>query len=79
MSEVQNTNLSEQEIVRRQKLEKLTSEGNNPYEKTKFPVTAHSAEIKDNFEFKFYSSILSLLIKNKLNKDPAFCFDCLLR
>ena len=35
-------------------------------------------EIKDNYEFKFYSSILSLLIKNKLNKDPAFCFDCLL-
>ena len=50
MSEFQTTNLSEQEIVRRQKLEKLTGEGKNPYEKTKFGVTAHSAEIKDNFE-----------------------------
>ena len=49
MSDV-NVNLSEQELVRRAKLEKLTEEGKNPYVKTKFDVDAHSADIKENFE-----------------------------
>ncbi len=45
-----NVNLSEQEQVRRAKLEKLTEEGKNPYVKTKFDVTYHSSDIKDNFD-----------------------------
>ena len=49
MSDV-NVNLSEQELVRRAKLEKLTEEGKNPYVKTKFDVDAHSADIKENFD-----------------------------
>ena len=49
MSDV-NVNLSEQELVRRQKLEKLTEEGKNPYVKTKFDVSAHSSDIKEDFE-----------------------------
>ncbi len=45
-----NIILSEQEQVRRAKLQKLCEEGKNPYEKTLFDVNAHSDEIKDNFE-----------------------------
>lgn len=42
--------LAEQARIRREKLQKLTSEGNNPYEKTKYDVTARSAEIKNAYE-----------------------------
>ena len=49
MSDI-TTNLSEQELVRRAKLEKLTEEGKNPYVKTKFDVTAHSSDIKDGYD-----------------------------
>ncbi len=49
MSDITVT-LSEQEQVRRGKLQKLTEEGKNPYEKTKFDTNAHSDEIKENFE-----------------------------
>ena len=34
--------LSEQEIIRRQKLQALIDEGKNPYEITRFDVTHHS-------------------------------------
>ncbi len=49
MSDITVT-LSEQEQVRRGKLEKLTEEGRNPYVKTKFDTNAHSDEIKENFD-----------------------------
>lgn len=49
MSEI-NVNLSEQEQVRRAKLQKLVEQGNDPFEKTVFDVTAHSDEIKEKFE-----------------------------
>ena len=49
MSEI-NVNLSEQEQVRRAKLQKLVDEGKNPFEKTLFDVTAHSDEIKNNYD-----------------------------
>ena len=49
MSDV-NATLSEQELVRRAKLQKLVDEGNDPYVKTRFDVTALSADIKANFE-----------------------------
>ncbi|MGN0970309.1 MAG: lysine--tRNA ligase [Aristaeellaceae bacterium] len=42
--------LSEQEIIRRQKLQALIDEGKNPYEITRYNVTHHSREIIDNFE-----------------------------
>lgn len=41
---------AEQERIRRDKLFKLQSEGNNPYAKVKYDVDAKSAQIKDNFE-----------------------------
>ena len=42
--------LIEQARIRREKLAKLSGEGNNPYLKTKYSVTAHSLEIKGAFE-----------------------------
>lgn len=42
--------LAEQARIRREKLQKLISEGNNPYEKTKYDVTARSTEIKNAYE-----------------------------
>ena len=37
-------------VVRREKLQALIDAGNNPYEITKFDVTAISTEIKEEFE-----------------------------
>ncbi len=42
--------LFEQAQVRREKLAKLTEAGKNPYLKTKYPVTARSREVKENFD-----------------------------
>lgn len=42
--------LAEQARIRREKLAKLTSEGNNPYEKVKYEVTENSLSVKQNFE-----------------------------
>ena len=42
--------LSEQEIIRRQKLQSLIDAGQNPYAITHFDVTHHSKEIANNFE-----------------------------
>ncbi len=42
--------LIEQAKIRREKLQKLIAEGKNPYEQVKYPVDAHSEEIKANFE-----------------------------
>jgi lysyl-tRNA synthetase class 2 len=43
-------NLSEQQIIRREKLEHLKSIEKNPFEILKFDVTHHSDEILNNFE-----------------------------
>ncbi|MBQ7865354.1 MAG: lysine--tRNA ligase, partial [Clostridia bacterium] len=42
--------LSEQEIIRRQKLQGLIDAGQNPYEITRYDVTHHSVEVIENFE-----------------------------
>ncbi len=44
------TNLSEQEIIRRQKLTALQEAGADPYQITKYDVTHHGADVKANFE-----------------------------
>ena len=51
----QNNNQQTQDInqllkVRREKLANLVAAGNNPYEITKYDVTHHSQDIKDNFD-----------------------------
>ncbi|GAB3014370.1 lysine--tRNA ligase [Niabella terrae] len=43
------SNLSEQEIIRREKLEKLRAGGIDPYPAALFPVTHYSASIKTNY------------------------------
>ncbi|MGN0807806.1 MAG: lysine--tRNA ligase [Candidatus Coproplasma sp.] len=48
--EEEQQKLAEQALIRREKLAKLTSEGKNPYEKTKYNFTANSTVIKDNFD-----------------------------
>ncbi len=45
-----SSHLSEQEIVRRQALEKLRDAGIDPYPAAEFATTHHTADIKDNFE-----------------------------
>ena len=42
--------LSDQMIIRREKLENLRAEGRDPFEQTKFDVTFDSVSIKDNFD-----------------------------
>lgn len=42
--------LSEQEIIRRQKLQKLLDSGENPYAVTRYDVSHRSAAIKQNFD-----------------------------
>ncbi len=42
--------LAEQARIRREKLKKLTDEGHDPYLTTKYAVTAHSEEVRGNFE-----------------------------
>ena len=41
--------LIEQARIRREKPKKLTDEGNNPYEKTRYEVTARSLDVKGDF------------------------------
>lgn len=42
--------LSEQEIYRREALQQLRDKGIDPYPAAEYPVDAHSAEIKENFD-----------------------------
>ena len=55
MAGTQNTNVQEQDInqllkVRREKLAALQEAGKDPFQITKYDVTHHSADIKENFE-----------------------------
>lgn len=45
----EGSELIEQARIRREKLSKLTLEGNNPYQKTKFAITARSEQVKGDF------------------------------
>ena len=47
--EEEQAQLIEQAQIRREKLAKLTAEGNNPYEKTKYEVTENSLSVKEKF------------------------------
>ncbi len=48
--EEERQKLAEQAQIRREKLAKLTAEGHNPYEKTKYKVNANSASVINNFD-----------------------------
>ena len=64
--------LIEQARIRREKLAKLVSEGKNPYEQVKYPVDAHSEEIKNNFSknlsrLRKDNGLTQLALAEKLN------------
>ena len=42
--------LAEQAVIRREKLQKLAEEGNNPFVKVKYPVSHNSSQIKEGFD-----------------------------
>ena len=50
MAENMQKDLSEQVLIRREKLAALQAEGNDPFVITKFDVTHHSTDIKEGFE-----------------------------
>ncbi len=50
MADMQNTSLSEQALIRRQKLAALQEAGCDPYQITKYDVTHHASDVKANFE-----------------------------
>ena len=49
-AEVTEEQLTEQRKIRREKLKALQEAGRNPFLHEKWDVTAHSMDIKDNFE-----------------------------
>ena len=48
-NKTQEEQLAEQALVRREKLKKLVSEGNDPYQKTKYGTDASSVAVKENY------------------------------
>lgn len=71
----QNKDTNELIKVRRQKLSDLQEAGKNPFEITKYDVTHHSVEIKDNYdelEGKEVSVAGRLMFKRVMGK-ASFC------
>ena len=66
------TQLSEQEIVRREKLEKLRAVGINPYPADLYPVTHSSKVIKSNFKTGEKVVIAGRLMRKKIQGKAAF-------
>lgn len=66
------TQLSEQEIVRREKLEKLRAVGINPYPADLYPVTHSSKVIKSNFKAGEKVVIAGRLMRKKIQGKAAF-------
>ena len=50
MDEPSEEELAEQARIRREKLQKITEEGNNPFVKVNYDVTENSLSVKENFE-----------------------------
>ena len=76
----QNNNGQEQDInqllkVRREKLQDLQENGKDPFQITKYDVTHHSQEIKDNYdelEGKIVSVAGRMMFKRVMGK-ASFC------
>lgn len=64
--------LSEQEIVRREKLSKLRELGINPYPADLFPVTQHSANVKSDFSEGKKVVMAGRLMRKKVQGKAAF-------
>jgi lysyl-tRNA synthetase class 2 len=64
--------LSEQEIVRREKLDKLRALGINPYPADLFPVDSYSKEIKENYKEGRKVVIAGRLMRKKIQGKASF-------
>ncbi len=64
--------LSEQEVVRREKLSKLRDLGINPYPADLFPVNANSKEIKENFSEEKQVIIAGRLMSRRIQGKASF-------
>ncbi len=75
MADMQNTSLSEQALIRRQKLAALQEAGCDPYQITKYDVTHHGADVKANFETLEGQtvSIAGRLMTKRVMGKASFC------
>ena len=64
--------LSEQELVRREKLSKLRELGIDPYPAELYPVTKYTKEIKSNFIEGEKVTIAGRLMRKKVQGKAAF-------
>ena len=64
--------LSEQQQVRREKLEKIKSLGINPYPADLFPVSSYSSEIKNNFQEGVNVAIAGRLMSRRIQGNASF-------
>ncbi|MDG2194488.1 MAG: lysine--tRNA ligase [Polaribacter sp.] len=64
--------LSEQEIVRREKLSKLRELGINPYPADLYPVTTNSKQIKDSFKEEKQVIIAGRLMSRRIQGKASF-------
>ncbi len=67
--------LSEQMLVRRDKLKELCEQGNNPYELVKYPVDNYSEDIKANFESLENKTVViaGRLMSKRIMGKASFC------
>tara|TARA_B100001113_G_scaffold338241_1_gene320225 strand:- start:12058 stop:13749 length:1692 start_codon:yes stop_codon:yes gene_type:complete len=64
--------LSEQQQVRREKLEKIKSLGINPYPADLFPISSYSLEIKNNFQEGTNVVIAGRLMSRRIQGNASF-------
>ena len=64
--------LSEQEIIRREKLEKLIKLGINPYPAALYPVNANSSSIKKNFKANQKVILAGRLMSRRIQGKASF-------
>lgn len=60
------THLSEQELIRREKLVKLQEAGIDPYPASLYPVTHHSIDIKDHYTEETKEQFVSLCVAGRI-------------
>lgn len=67
--------LSEQMLVRREKLKELCEQGNNPYELVKYPVDHYSEDIKNNFDELENKTVViaGRLMSKRIMGKASFC------
>ena len=75
MAEVQNQDINQLLKVRREKLSALQENGKDPFQITKYNVTHHSQEIKDNFEALegHQVSIAGRVMSKRIMGKASFC------